>query len=258
MSTSGRPRVAEPLSSSDVRWLVAEIDDEGLRARLAPYIDADMLSRALDAACGISGWGNRYRPLGATAMVCELEIHGLPKSALAQGAEQHVDMEAVAAAALTRAVALHRIALPVDVGHDAWVDWDSEKLQPLYWPDPSDALDLPDAPEPSEPREPPHARESASPQDSAASAAASEQAPPPLQAAAAKPLGTPPEALDQAPIRSEGQRAIDKLVDRLRDAGLGLDAAKLVNQHQGYGSDPDAARELYTRLRQLLLDRSAS
>ena len=51
---------------------------------------------------------------------------------------------------------------------------------------------------------------------------------------------------------------IDRLIDRLRDRGLGLQAARILVRHGGYGKDPRAARELYGELRQLLLDGPAT
>jgi hypothetical protein len=63
---------------------------------------------------------------------------------------------------------------------------------------------------------------------------------------------------DQASVISEpaekpaGQQAIDKLVERLRQEGQGLEAAKLLIGYGGYGQNPEAARELYAKLRDLL------
>ncbi len=72
----------------------------------------------------------------------------------------------------------------------------------------------------------------------------------------------PPPAAEEPPAppapKPAGQQAIDKLVDRLKAEGKGLQAAKLLNAHGGYGSDPNAARELYARLRDLLLTPSES
>ncbi len=48
-----------------------------------------------------------------------------------------------------------------------------------------------------------------------------------------------------------GQQAIDKLIERLKGEGLGLEVAKLVNSYGGYGRDAAEARELYSKLRQL-------
>lgn len=54
-----------------------------------------------------------------------------------------------------------------------------------------------------------------------------------------------------------GQQAIDRLVERLRQEGLGLEAAKLVMNYGGYGDDAEAARELYSKLRTLLLNKES-
>lgn len=54
------------------------------------------------------------------------------------------------------------------------------------------------------------------------------------------------------PVKPEGQQAIDRLVERLKADGSGLAAARLLVKYGGYGSDPEAARELYGKLRELL------
>lgn len=61
-----------------------------------------------------------------------------------------------------------------------------------------------------------------------------------------------------APIegKPQGQQVIDRLVERLKDEGLGLEAARLLVEYGGYGSDPQTARELYGRLRELLTGRA--
>lgn len=50
-----------------------------------------------------------------------------------------------------------------------------------------------------------------------------------------------------------GQQAIERLLERLKEAGLGREAARLVVACGGYGSGGEAARELYGKLRALLL-----
>jgi hypothetical protein len=70
-------------------------------------------------------------------------------------------------------------------------------------------------------------------------------------------LQAPVHAPAPEPQRSEGQRAIDRLVERLKEDGLGLEAAKLVSAYGGYGSSSEQARELYGRLRALLKDKPA-
>ncbi len=56
------------------------------------------------------------------------------------------------------------------------------------------------------------------------------------------------------PEKPAGQQAIDKLLERLKQEGQGLEAAKLLIRFGGYGQNPEAARELYSKLRDLLRD----
>lgn len=76
---------------------------------------------------------------------------------------------------------------------------------------------------------------------------------------AQQPLYEPsrPAAPPATPEKPAGQQAIDRLVDRLRQSGRGLEAAKLINRYGGYGSNPQLARELYGALRALLRDELA-
>ena len=78
----------------------------------------------------------------------------------------------------------------------------------------------------------------------------------PDEADVAVPAPAAPDTADAAPagetVKPEGQQAIDRLVERLKLEGQGLEAARLLVKYGGYGSDPQAARELYGRLRELL------
>lgn len=71
---------------------------------------------------------------------------------------------------------------------------------------------------------------------------------------------TPKSALLTPPLSEKpaGQQAIDRLVERLRQEGKGLEAAKLVMNYGGYGEDAEAARELYSKLRALLLEKDGA
>lgn len=70
-------------------------------------------------------------------------------------------------------------------------------------------------------------------------------------------LPSPAQPSQETP-KSAGQQAIDKLVERLEGEGKGKAVAKLVVQYGGYGQNPEAARELYSKLRALLVDGSSS
>ncbi|HEX7004206.1 MAG TPA: hypothetical protein VF168_08455 [Trueperaceae bacterium] len=81
----------------------------------------------------------------------------------------------------------------------------------------------------------------------------------PEQGTAAADSSEPVQPSDTTPteaVKPEGQQAIDRLVERLKLEGQGLEAARLLVEYGGYGSDPQAARELYGRLRGLLTRRA--
>ncbi len=61
-----------------------------------------------------------------------------------------------------------------------------------------------------------------------------------------------------ASVRHEGQQVIERLMERLGAEGLGKEAARVVVEHGGYGRTPDEARDLYRKLRALLLDKGAA
>ena len=58
--------------------------------------------------------------------------------------------------------------------------------------------------------------------------------------------------------KSETKEVIDRLVERLGSEGLGLEAAKLLTEHGGYGDNSESAKLLYGKLRSLLLAKTAA
>ncbi len=60
------------------------------------------------------------------------------------------------------------------------------------------------------------------------------------------PPGKAPEA------KPEPHELIDRLVERLRQAGKGKEAARILTKYGGYGKTPDETRRLYGELRALL------
>ena len=69
---------------------------------------------------------------------------------------------------------------------------------------------------------------------------------------------TPPK-LPEARGRAEAEEAqwtapslIDQLLERLKEKGLGKEAARIVNKYGGYGKTPEETRKLYGELRNLL------
>ena len=64
-----------------------------------------------------------------------------------------------------------------------------------------------------------------------------------------------PEAEPEAEAeeeKPEAHRLIDQLLERLKEKGLGKEAARIVNKYGGYGKTPEETRKLYGELRNLL------
>ncbi len=60
------------------------------------------------------------------------------------------------------------------------------------------------------------------------------------------------ESPSPAEGKPEPQELIDRLLERLKEAGLGKQAAQVVMKYGGYGKNPDETRKLYGELRALL------
>ncbi len=202
-----------PFAATDLNWRIVRLASDKLSAQVRPHLRAAALAARLDAVLGREGWSHTFVALGERGLACTLSLGGAQKSA-AVAYTAHTGVAEAAEDALAAAAAFFGLQSSLSLAELPWVDYDAEGGQILYEPDLSGAS-VADATPPAA-EEPP--------------------APP-----------APP-----AP-KSAGQQAIDKLVDRLKAEGKGLQAARLLNTYGGYGGDPSAARELYARLRDLLL-----
>ncbi|MGQ9735194.1 MAG: Rad52/Rad22 family DNA repair protein [Thermaceae bacterium] len=63
---------------------------------------------------------------------------------------------------------------------------------------------------------------------------------------------TPPHEEEEEKDKPEPQRLIDRLVERLKEEGLGKEAAQVLIRYKGYGSTPEETKKLYGELRKLL------
>lgn len=204
---------------------MVKLSPDRLSAQVRPQLRAEAVAARFDAVLGAGGWSQGFAALGERGLVCTLSVAGVSKAAVAPYTAE-TDLNATADDALAAAAALFGLRPAVVLDELPWVDYDPEQQQPLYEPNlAGDEEDMVEpAPQPALAAQPEPAR-----------AAASETQP------------------DTQPVaKSAGQQAIDKLVDRLKADGKGLGAARLLNTYGGYGSDPDAARELYAKLRELL------
>lgn len=195
-----------------------------------PQLRAEAVVARLDEVAGRPGWSVRYRRLG-NGVGCELVVDGVAKSAIVEPARSSEGPEECGRAALARAAELFGLLPPVDRHESYWVDYDPEE----------DVALTPDATE-------------VEVQGSGGVAPGSAPVASP-DTVAAVPAGA--DASEQAEtVKPEGQQAIDRLVERLKAEGSGLEAARLLVKYGGYGSDPQAARELYGKLRELLARRA--
>jgi hypothetical protein len=225
-------RLASPFSHDALAWRVAEVDEGGALARLAPVVGAAAVVARLDEVVGAEGWSFHLAPMGPDVLVGNLTVQGVTRAALVRvdhraGADpgRHAD-EVLSTAALG-----FGIRPPVDTEAAYWVDYDPDAGEPLHLPDveAGTGADIqtetdttpsagPEAPGPGDDR---------------------------------------PEARTE--IRAAGaHEVIERLIERLREEGLGKEAALLVVRYQGYGRTPEESRELYGRLRSLLLEKGAT
>ena len=262
MSADPWSRLAAPFPAAAVAWQLVDASADRTRLRLVPHLPAAALRDRLNAVLEPSGWSLRLSAWGHDGLIAELVIAGAtraaavrspvapgrPRPSAAADPDSGDELADVAFAAAAAAFGMRTSVVRAD---DGWVDADPEAGEPLYLPatqgrdvDPARAGDagilLPE-------------------DEAGASTDASDTAEPTGAAAPARggDSGAPAEAPSGAPAaKPEAQRVIDRLVDRLREEGHGAEAAKLVLSYGGYGGDPERSRELYTRLRSLLIERS--
>jgi len=222
-----RDALAAPFSPADLLWRVVRLSPDRLSAQVRPQLRAEAVAARFDAVLGIGGWSQTFAALGERGLVCTLGALGVSKAAVAPYTTE-ADLGDTADDALAAAAALFGLRPAVILDELPWVDYDPEQRQPLYEPNLSGAEDG----------------------DETSVQAAPASRPEPAAAQTETPAAAPPAT------KPAGQQAIDKLIDRLKADGKGLDAAKLLNTYGGYGGDPNAARELYAKLRELLRDGS--
>ena len=242
--------LAEPFGDGDLAWTVVEVSDGGDEVRLTPRVAVAALYARLDAACGVRGWSVSYTPMSGDAVACHLVIDGVTKGVVAAPALVG-GAEVTAAIALAQAAARFGAVPPWPPEASAWVACDPETHEPLHVP----AL-VPVGPEGGvaggslgDPIG--GGATDGAPDGASAVAVVGDDATANAVAGGAA-LGTTPTS-----AKPEGQQMIDRLIERLKAQGQGLAAARILVRHGGYGKDPQAARELYAELRQLLLGGAA-
>ncbi len=244
MSDAVWPRLAAPFGGEAVAWVPVEVADAGDEVRVVALVAGDALRERFDRTVGIGGWGVAYAPLDAGAIACHVTVAGVTKGAVAAAALAG-GPAATAEVAFARAAELFGLRAPLPSGAAGWVPCDPETLQPLHLPEVDLASSAPGAGEGATVAGP-----AVAPEPSAAK---------PTAVGVASGTSEAPAAAVQPPAeKPTGQQMIDRLVDRLKDEGQGLAAARLLVRYGGYGKDPDTARELYAQLRVLLRGEGAA
>ena len=237
MPRPDRARLADPFPPSARAWALVELSPDRQRARVQPRLTAVAVRSRLDAAVTPAGWSCQLLPLGPEAVVCNLTVEGVTRAAVAERPAGAVTGSELGSAAALADTALALCAAQfglVAPGVEGWAPHDPETGE-VRWEE----------------------------LEAAASAGSEDAAPVAPQGAAdapgtAPPDGAaPPDTETAAAERPEAHQVIDRLVERLRAEGLGAEAARLVVRFGGYGRNAEESRELYGKLRSLLVGKVA-
>ena len=237
MSDAPWTRLAAAFRVSDVVWGVVAVEEPGDSAVVTPHLRPEALRGRLDDVCGLEGWSLEFAPFAAGAVGCTLSVAQVRKSAVVDASP--LGAAATADAAFADAAALFGL-LPPLATHGRRVAFDPEAQLPLHEP----ALEDVDA----------HLAGGGLETGAEPAAASTPDSTPPARTEGA--LGAPDLQADGVRARGLSPAAlgmIDRLVERLKQEGHGLAAARLLNRFGGYGKDAAAARELYGELRALLV-----
>jgi hypothetical protein len=215
--------LSEPFLPEELLWRVEELSDDKKRALVAPHVTYWAVLDRLDEAVGIQGWQDSYELLqtppaeapGNYAVKCRLIVMGISKEDLGEGDS----LRAAFSEALKRAAVKFGVGRFLYRLDKQWVDHDPDTGK---FSIPSVAM------APAEYK----------------SLTSEAKAPPPE--ARAESLRPATEA------KPEPQELIDRLIERLKEAGLGKQTAQIVTKYGGYGKHPDETRKLYGELRALL------
>ncbi|MCX7601013.1 MAG: Rad52/Rad22 family DNA repair protein [Meiothermus sp.] len=207
--------LSEPFPPEELQWRVEELSKDKKRALVVPSVNVEAVLDRLDEVAGPHGWQDTYEVLHTPAHAGGLYAVKCRLTVMDVAKEDVGEGESLKAAfadALQRAAAKFGVGRYL-LGQEQWVDHDPE-TGPTHPPQ----VQLGRAHKKVPPQAP--TRPEASP--------------------------TPLEA------KPEPQELIDRLIERLREAGLGKQAAQIVMKYGGYGKHLDETRKLYGELRALL------
>lgn len=229
-------RLAAPFPASASTWTLREVSPDRQRARVAPRLTAEALRARLDEAVTPQRWSCQLVPALDGALVCNLTVEGVTRFAVVERLPGGVHGSELASAAALADSALAACAEQFGMradGAEGWAPHDPETGDVLI----------------EELEAGPSGDDLGAVPDSAGPLTAAPPLLPDTEPTAA--------ALEPAEERPEAHVVIDRLVDRLKSEGLGGQAAKLVVRYGGYGASPEESRELYGKLRSLLVGKAA-
>ena len=234
MSDALWTRLAAPFPLHGVTWDVVSVDAAADEAVVAPRLRREAIAERLDQHCGVGGWSVTFTPFADGAVGCTVEIAGVRKGAVVDALM--AGAAATADATLAACAASFGLVAPASAAPQR-VAFDAEAGVALHDPEPtSDQVAVAAARSADDPAGPAPFRESAHDAPVVDAAVAD------LHAADAEARG----------LSRDGLAMIDRLVERLKESGQGLQAARLLVRYGGYGKDAEAARALYGALRALL------
>ncbi|MEM6430664.1 MAG: hypothetical protein AAF708_15600 [Deinococcota bacterium] len=221
--------ISQAFDPEQLVWRVVELSDDEQLARVRPQLDMLAVRTRLNTVLTPVGWSYRFDPVNG-AMSCTLSLSELSRAALVSlNSPVPLDTNTRAHDAFVYAAEGFGMLPRADVSAQYWVEFDAEQRSILY--------------------EPELLPESALPKLAKLSG---------TSIADELVIDSKPLTESKPVVKSEGQQAIDKVMERLKAQGQGLEAAKLAITYNGYGDNPDMAREFYGKLRDLLLAESGA
>lgn len=237
--------IARAFPDHPIEWRIMELSEDLSQAQVRPQLSYDVVIEHLNSNLGKAGWSFNYATIGEKALSCTLSI-GPTEKAISKAVVLSVgnDAERTSRDALVQAAEYFGIISGADTSQNYWVDYDPEAKDILFEPEYEKAL----VNETSE----------ASREFSGFSLDTGQEV---VEELDMSKLSGPLVDLEQEPeedhLKTEGQQKIDRLVERLKADGMGLQVAKLTVQYGGYGNNPDEARILYGKLRELLISKTS-
>ncbi len=236
-------RIARAFPDHPIEWRIMELSEDLSQAQVRPQLSYDVVIEHLNSTLGKAGWSFSYCTIGDKALGCSLSI-GSSDKAISKSVVLSVghDAEQSSRDALVQAAEYFGIVSGADITQHYWVDYDPEAKDILFEPEYEQA----------------QIEDIASKEFSGFPLDTGQDVVEELDMSKfSGPLVDLDNDADEDHSKTEGQQKIDRLVERLKADGMGLQVAKLTVQYGGYGNNPDEARILYGKLRDLLISKTS-